>query len=384
MKEGKKLSLYLHIPFCASKCHYCDFLSGPDTKENIERYVELLCKEIRIKAESLKAEEKITDTVFFGGGTPSLLEPGQMIKIMSTLREEFRILPEAEISLELNPGTVCKEKLKTYQQLGINRLSIGLQSANNEELKRLGRIHTYEEFLNTWQEVKRLGFSNINIDLMSSLPGQTLESYRNTLEKITSLKPEHISAYSLIIEEGTNFHNWYGEEGEKTKELPSEETDREMYYLTKTILRENGYERYEISNYSLPTHECRHNIGYWTGKPYLGMGLGASSYRNQERFQNEVRMKEYEDKILLGENPVMERIPLELTDRIQEFMFLGLRRMKGISEKDFATEFGISLEQAYGDKLRKLEKQQLLAYDKGRWYLTERGIDVSNRVFVEF
>ena len=384
MKEGKKLSLYLHIPFCASKCHYCDFLSGPDTKENIERYVELLCKEIRIKAESLKAEEKITDTVFFGGGTPSLLEPGQMIKIMSTLREEFRILPEAEISLELNPGTVCKEKLKTYQQLGINRLSIGLQSANNEELKRLGRIHTYEEFLNTWQEVKRLGFSNINIDLMSSLPGQTLESYRNTLEKITSLKPEHISAYSLIIEEGTNFHNWYGEEGEKTKELPSEETDREMYYLTKTILRENGYERYEISNYSLPTHECRHNIGYWTGKPYLGMGLGASSYRNQERFQNEGRMKEYEDKILLGKDPIMERIPLELTERMQEFMFLGLRRMKGISEKDFSTEFGISLEQVYGDKLRALESQQLLAYDQGRWYLTERGIDVSNRVFVEF
>ena len=384
MKERKKLSLYLHIPFCASKCHYCDFLSGPDTKENIERYVELLCKEIRIKAEPLKAEEKITDTVFFGGGTPSLLEPGQMIKIMSTLREEFRILPEAEISLELNPGTVCKEKLKTYQQLGINRLSIGLQSANNEELKRLGRIHTYEEFLNTWQEVKRLGFSNINIDLMSSLPGQTLESYRNTLEKITSLKPEHISAYSLIIEEGTNFHNWYGEEGEKTKELPSEETDREMYYLTKTILRENGYERYEISNYSLTTHECRHNIGYWTGKPYLGMGLGASSYRNQERFQNEGRMKEYEDKILLGKDPIMERIPLELTERMQEFMFLGLRRMKGISEKDFSTEFGISLEQVYGDKLRALESQQLLAYDQGRWYLTERGIDVSNRVFVEF
>ena len=174
------------------------------------------------------------------------------------------------------------------------------------------------------------------------------------------------------------------EEGEKTKELPSEETDREMYYLTKTILRENGYERYEISNYSLTTHECRHNIGYWTGKPYLGMGLGASSYRNQERFQNEGRMKEYEDKILLGKDPIMERIPLELTERMQEFMFLGLRRMKGISEKDFSTEFGISLEQVYGDKLRALESQQLLAYDQGRWYLTERGIDVSNRVFVEF
>ena len=384
MMEKEKLSLYLHIPFCAAKCHYCDFLSGPDTKENIERYVELLCKEIRIKAESLETEEKIADTVFFGGGTPSLLEPGQMIKIMSTLREEFKILPEAEISLELNPGTVCKEKLKTYQQLGINRLSIGLQSANNEELKRLGRIHTYEEFLDTWQEIKRLGFSNINIDLMSSLPGQTLESYKNTLEKIISLKPEHISAYSLIIEEGTDFYSWYGEDGERTKELPSEETDREMYYLTKSILRENGYERYEISNYSLPTYECRHNIGYWTGKPYLGIGLGASSYRNQERFQNEDGRKEYEDKILLREDPVKERIPLGQTDRRQEFMFLGLRRMKGISEKDFETEFGISLEQVYGDKLRKLEKQQLLSYDKGRWYLTEKGIDVSNRVFVEF
>lgn len=380
----KNLSLYLHIPFCAAKCHYCDFLSAPDTKENIDRYVDVLSKEIKIKAEELKEEEKIVDTVFFGGGTPSLLDSVHISSLMKLLREEFLILPEAEISLEVNPGTVCEGKLKTYKELGINRLSIGLQSANNRELKTLGRIHTWEEFLKTWQKVRKQGFTNVNIDLMSSLPGQTLESYESTLKKITELRPEHISAYSLIVEEGTNFYLWYGDGGEKIQELPSEDLDREMYYLTKTVLKENGYERYEISNYSLLGFECRHNQGYWMGKPYLGMGLGASSYFKKERFQNETVMERYETKILRGENPVAEREKLDRSEQMEEFMYLGLRRMEGVSEKRFEEEFGVSLEEVYGDRLRELKEKALICHEKEKWALTEKGIDVSNQVFIEF
>ena len=382
----EKLSLYIHIPFCVSKCHYCDFLSGPDTKENIERYVEILCKEIKIKALKMKEEEKTVDTVFFGGGTPSILSSQQLEKIFITLSQEFTILSEAEISLELNPGTVTLEKLRDYQKLGINRLSIGLQSADNEELKKLGRIHTWEEFLETWKNIQELGFSNINIDLMSALPGQTIESYKNTLEKVLSLKPQHISAYSLIIEEGTKFYHWYGDKGQRIEELPTEEEDREMYYLTKNFLKEKGYERYEISNYSLPGYECKHNIGYWTGKPYLGIGLGASSYWKSERLQNQNRMEDYEQIIGLEENPIKEREKLCEKEKMEEFMFLGLRRMEGVSEKRFQSNFGVSMKEVYGEILKKLEKKILVFYDekKETWALTEKGIDVSNQVFLEF
>ena len=382
----KKLSLYVHIPFCRAKCYYCDFLSGPKYMEQKEEYVEALCKEIGNRAQKLSREEKIVDTIFFGGGTPSVLEDKEIKKITDTIKKGFHVLSEAEISLEMNPDSVTKEKLKAYKEAGINRLSIGLQSANNEELKLLGRIHTWEGFLKSWNLVRKEGFSNVNIDLMSGLPGQTMESYEETLHKILKIGPEHISSYSLIVEEGTKFEQWYGEEGEKREHLPEEETDRRMYELTKKMLKEKGYERYEISNYSLAGYECKHNEGYWTGKSYLGFGLGASSYFRGQRFQNENDMEKYLTLMKKGEDPVLEHHTLSKKEQMEEFMFLGLRRMKGVREKNFYDRFQISLKEVYGEKLQSLEEKALLKYNEkeGSWALTEFGIDVSNQVFVEF
>lgn len=379
-----KLSLYIHIPFCAKKCYYCDFLSGPDSSENIQQYTKRLCREIETRAK--KVGNRKTDTVFFGGGTPSLLNEEQITRVMKTLRKEFQILPEAEISLEMNPGTVSREKVMTYRELGINRLSIGLQSANNDELKKLGRIHTYETFLQTWEMVRSLGFSNINIDLMSALPGQTIDTYCDTLEKVVALHPEHISAYSLIIEEGTRFEDWYGEKGDRIWELPEESEERKMYYLTKEILLANGYHRYEISNYSLPGFSCRHNEGYWTGKEYLGFGVGASSYYKGERLRNEESLESYIMKASFGEDLSMEREKLSAEDQMAEFMFLGLRRMEGVSPEEFEKRFGKSMEEVFGKTLERLIEKGLLLYqeDIGRFALTEFGIDVSNQVFMEF
>ena len=371
-----RLSLYLHIPFCVKKCHYCDFLSAPCKEETRQEYVEVLCMEIVQKAKLYK--DKIVDTIFFGGGTPSLLSAEQMKRIMETVRQEFRVLAEAEISMEVNPGTVSLEKLKAYKEYGINRLSIGLQSANNEELKVLGRIHTWEVFENTWKQVRELDFSNVNIDLMSALPGQTLESYESTLRKVLALKPEHISAYSLIIEEGTQFYEWFGEDNSK---LPDEITDRRMYEMTRTLLEEYGYHRYEISNYALKGYECKHNVGYWKRKDYLGLGLGAASLLSNVRSSNVSELAEY-----LKLNWRTEKEELSIQDQMEEFMFLGLRMMEGISCLEFEQQFGKSLNEVYGTQIAKLEKQGLLRYhqETDRYALTLQGIDVSNQVFVEF
>ena len=404
-----RLSLYIHIPFCVKKCHYCDFLSAPCKEETRQGYVETLCMEIVQRAKLYK--DRIVDTIFFGGGTPSLLSAGQMGKIMDVIRQEFRVLPEAEISMEVNPGTVTKEKLEAYQKCGVNRLSIGLQSANNEELKVLGRIHTWEVFENTWKQVRDLGFSNVNIDLMSALPGQTLESYENTLRKVLALKPEHISAYSLIIEEGTQFYEWFGED---SSQLPDEITDRRMYEMTRTLLEEHGYYRYEISNYALEGYECKHNIGYWKRKEYLGLGLGAASLISNVRSSNVSELEEYlnlgrkinyktldsvekkmlEQRIENGKNVENEKNinwlesieELSIKDQMEEFMFLGLRMMEGVSVQEFETQFGKPLKEVYGTQIAKLESQGLLQYreETGRYALTLKGIDVSNQVFVEF
>lgn len=443
------LSLYIHIPFCVRKCNYCDFLSAPCDEETRQKYVDALCKEIAQRTEQFK--NKKVDTIFFGGGTPSILEARQISKIMSALRNEFHILPDAEISMEMNPGTVNREKLGAYKELGINRLSIGLQSANNEELRVLGRIHTWEDFLQTWNLVREAGFSNVNIDLMSALPGQTLESYEETLEKVLALKPEHISAYSLIVEDGTLFYEWFGNESElekdrfgqqvekkdvqisskmeidiANKKLPDEITDRQMYELTKQLLEEQGYFRYEISNYALKGYECRHNIGYWKRKEYLGLGLGAASLlfkdcdvdvkkqiqkstdrspainircnnvtdlqtylevgSEQHSMTDESCKKKQTDGYVKKQDWIEEQNELSLTDQMEEFMFLGLRMMEGISLIEFEKQFGKSLQEVYGTQIEKLQKQGLLKFNKEneRYALTKKGIDVSNQVFVEF
>ena len=373
----KLLELYIHIPFCVKKCAYCDFLSGPSDEESREKYIELLCAEI--DACKGKVEEYQVSTVFFGGGTPSILYGNQIEKIMSKLREVFVFAKDAEISIEMNPGTVTEEKLAAYKKAGINRLSIGLQSVHDEELKMLGRIHTYDEFLHSYKMAREAGFENINIDLISAIPGQTVESWAKTLQTIVNLQPEHISAYSLIIEEGTPFYEKYGE-GSGVDLLPSEDDEREMYWQTKQILHEAGYERYEISNYAKDGRECRHNIGYWERTPYLGFGIGAASLFEETRYANPSNIEEY--KISFDEKFKAEKLSTE--ERMEEFMFLGLRMMKGISQEKFSVEFGVNIEEVYGEQIEKLKKLELLEENGDRIYLTEKGIDISNSVFVEF
>lgn len=396
-KKMRTLGLYVHIPFCVRKCHYCDFLSFSATEEVKEQYVQALCKEII----SFKEEETscMVTTIFFGGGTPSILKGEQMERIMKAIKETFYIDENAEITIEMNPGTVTKEKLEQYKRIGINRLSIGLQTTDDNRLQLLGRIHTYEQFLNNYQWAREVGFQNISVDLMSALPKEEIASYQKDLERIVALNPEHISSYSLIIEEGTPFYD----NDEILHSLPKEEEDRAMYELTQTLLQKAGYHRYEISNYAKEGKESRHNSIYWTGGEYLGLGLGASSYLLADHaYIREPREKEHyayrfknissmEDYIKCPMTPCEEREEWTLigkTEAMEEFMFLGLRMRKGISEEEFLNKFGLELEEVYGNVLVKFQTMGLLGWTgekkKRQIYLTDQGIDVSNAILSEF
>lgn len=373
MKMRRDLELYIHIPFCVKKCAYCDFLSGPADEETMEYYVRALIREIE-SIESMKEMYRVV-TVFVGGGTPSVLGGEQIERIFAALREKFAMESVREVTIEANPGTVTREKLKAYRSAGINRISFGLQSANNGELKQLGRIHTYEEFLESYMLAREEGFDNINIDLISAIPNQTVESWKSTVDRILKLQPEHISAYSLIVEEGTPFEKMYGEDGNGKEELPSEEEERLIYQKTKKWLQEAGYERYEISNYAKKGYACRHNLGYWERKEYLGLGLGASSLIGNVRFQNTEEMKTY----LKYSDDVRKRKQNEevLTkeEELEEIIFLGLRKKDGISKKE--------VDFFCGEQIEKMICQGFLEEKDGNIRLTERGIDISNYVFAE-
>ena len=384
----KELELYLHIPFCVQKCRYCDFLSAPCREQDLAAYVEALGREIRAYAGQF-AEYEVT-SIFFGGGTPSLLSGEQMQDLMHQIREIFSVEKDAEITMEMNPGTVTAEKLMGYRKAGINRLSIGLQSADDGELKLLGRIHDYQTFLDTFRMARECGFENINVDLISSVPGQTRKSWEQTLRKAAGLRPEHLSAYSLIIEENTPFYALYGEEAaaeeRKAKgfpELPGEDEERDMYRDTARILAEYGYHRYEISNYALPGRECRHNLGYWERKEYLGLGTGSASLIGNRRWNHIRDTKSYLEHAADPNCLKMDEEQLSRTDEMEEFMVLGLRKIDGISEAKFLEAFGQSIEEIYGPVLKKLEAEDLLLRKEGRIRLTERGIDISNYVLAD-
>lgn len=373
----KKLGLYVHIPFCVKKCNYCDFLSAPATNQVQMAYMDVLQKEIKEKA--TEYSKWSVDTVFIGGGTPTCVPYEALAQIFCALKENFHFDEDCEITMECNPGTVTKEALKVYKEAGINRLSIGLQSTDNELLKTLGRIHTYEQFLETYYLSREAGFDNINVDIMSALPNQTLGQYEDTLKKIVNLGIEHISAYSLIVEEGTPFYELY----EKDRlSLPDEEVERDMYYKTEEVLAAAGFSRYEISNYAKKGYECRHNVRYWVRKPYIGFGLGASSFFNNTRYKNVSALDEYmtDDGYLKKE----EVEHLSENESMEEFMFLGLRLMKGVSKTEFFKAFKTQMEDIYGDVLIKLTKQGLIKEENDRIFLTAYGIDVSNMVFSEF
>ena len=407
----QNLSLYLHIPFCVRKCLYCDFLSGPQSADVQEQYVEALCREIQETSPEYREYQVVS--VFIGGGTPSVLLPEQTIRIMETLKSCFTLTDTCEISMEMNPGTVTPEKMNAYRACGINRISIGLQSANDGELKALGRIHTCADFLKAYEMAVEAGFTNINVDLMSAIPEQTLKSYQETLQKVLALQPQpvHISAYSLIVEEGTPFY-------EQELNLPDEETERRMYEITDDILRKAGYHRYEISNYAKAGKECVHNKVYWQRGNYLGLGIGSASLIRNVRFHNMTDILNYVN-LMLGKNEIedaskehggkfhagkdylkkenaekeqvnklredVQELPVE--EEMEEFMFLGLRMMEGVSERKFYENFGRRFEEVFPGVIEKHEKLGLLEVTGEEFVhlrLTPHGIDVSNQVFVDF
>lgn len=376
----KELELYLHIPFCVSKCKYCDFLSAPSGEEQRQIYVERLCCRIRYWSDVIHNYGYEIVSIFVGGGTPSILTEAQITQVFEAVHESFPIMEDAEITLEMNPGTDVKDKLPVYRELGINRLSMGLQSADNEELKCLGRIHTYEDFRQVYQWAREAGFTNINVDLMSAIPGQTLESYEDTLRKVADLEPEHISAYSLIIEEGTPFYERYGE-GRHAEELPDEDIERQMYVRTGEILEDYGYHRYEISNYAKDGYECRHNLGYWDRKEYLGIGAGASSLMDHIRWKEPDHIGP-STGLVLEEREDFTR--LRRKDEMEEFMFLGLRKINGVSEYDFYKSFRVSMDEIYKESIENLIKEGLLVREEDRIRLTDRGIDLSNYALSQF
>lgn len=375
----KDLGLYLHIPFCIQKCGYCDFLSAPAGREEREAYVQALEKEIRSYGDFAGGYR--VSTVFVGGGTPSCLEASQTERIFEAVKDTFEIERMPEISMEMNPGTVTKEKLQAYKNCGINRLSIGLQSVRDSNLRLLGRIHTYEEFLESFRLAREAGFQNINVDLISSLPGQTEEFWREELKTIAELSPEHISVYQLILEEGTTFYEKYAAHPEL---LPDEETSRAIYQATEEVLGQYGFHQYEISNYAKEGRECRHNLKYWERDDYLGLGLGAASMVRNIRMNNTGDMKTYLEKC--GEPKTMRTDVqfLEEPQQIEEFMFLGLRKTRGISKKEFRRVFGRDIELVYEKALKKLFSSGMLLEKKDRLYLSKEGVLLSNAVLSEF
>lgn len=452
MKNKNELGIYIHIPFCVHKCIYCDFLSSPADVHTRKQYVRALINEIYLTREGkcankliknvlqgdntsyedmeeqavngltsdyalydtvcmadyektimqedisgcvddIKSENgHIVTSIFIGGGTPSAIDAEDISDILDAVRKNYNVSDKAEITIECNPGTMDKKKAVIYRKAGINRISFGLQSTDNNELRMLGRIHTYEQFMESYKIAREAGFDNINIDLMSALPGQTMESFKAVLEKALSLRAEHISVYSLIVEEGTRL----SDNIDSFPPIPSDDEDRQMYYMTKEMLSSYGYEQYEISNYAQKGYECKHNLKYWERCDYLGFGIGAASLYGGRRYTNISDIGRYMDVLaeitnaldksyvneLLQIRTDMEELSKE--DEMSEYMFLGLRKTKGIDITDFKEEFGIDIKDIFGEAIEDNIARGLLIHDGNCLYLSKRGIDISNTVMSDF
>lgn len=452
MKNKNELGIYIHIPFCVHKCIYCDFLSSPADAHTRKQYVRALINEIYLTREGkcankliknvlqgdntsyedmeepavngltsdyalydtvcmadyektimqedisgcvddIKSENgHIVTSIFIGGGTPSAIDAEDISDILDAVRKNYNVSDKAEITIECNPGTMDKKKAVIYRKAGINRISFGLQSTDNNELRMLGRIHTYEQFMESYKIAREAGFDNINIDLMSALPGQTMESFKAVLEKALSLGAEHISVYSLIVEEGTRL----SDNIDSFPPIPSDDEDRQMYYMTKEMLSSYGYEQYEISNYAQKGYECKHNLKYWERCDYLGFGIGAASLYGGRRYTNISDIGRYMDVLaeitnaldksyvneLLQIRTDMEELSKE--DEMSEYMFLGLRKTKGIDITDFKEEFGTDIKDIFGEAIEDNIARGLLIHDGNCLYLSKRGIDISNTVMSDF
>ena len=369
----KELGLYIHIPFCVKKCYYCDFISYCNKNDKIEEYIKVLKKEINDESEKV-SEYKVT-TIYIGGGTPSFIDSKYIVDILNIIKGKYN-LENTEIAIELNPGTVTEEKLLDYKKAGINRLSIGLQETNNDLLKQIGRIHTYEEFLETYNLARKLDFQNINVDLMIGLPNQSIENIKESLNKVITLNPEHISVYSLILEEGTKLYQKY-ENNEI--ELPDEELERNMYWYVKNTLENNGYNHYEISNFSKKGYESKHNMNCWEQKEYIGFGIHAHSYIDGVRYSNTENLEEY-----LNNYGKTIHEKQSIVDMKKEYMLLGLRKIDGVSIQKFEEKFVENPIFLFRNQLNKLVEELLLEIDGDIIKLTNKGLDLANIVWEEF
>lgn len=373
--DMKEISLYIHIPFCKQKCLYCDFSSYSGKEKLMDEYVKALNEEIM-----QKGKDYIISSIFIGGGTPSYLKDSNLESLLITLNR-LSLKKELEYTVECNPGTLDGNKLKLMKKYNVNRISLGVQSTKNSLLKRIGRIHSYEDFENNYLLARKIGFQNINVDLMFGLPNQTVEDWEESLIKIAKLKPEHISAYSLIVEEGTPFYTLYEED---KLSLPEEEEERTMYLTTKKILSTYGYHQYEISNFAQSGKECFHNKVYWKCNEYLGLGVSASSFINEKRSKNIDNIEEYIERIKKHGN-IIEEIHVNNTkDDMEEFVFMGLRMVEGIQINEFKERFGKDIYKVFGEVIEKNIEKELLISDSGKLYLSPRGIEVSNYVMSDF
>ena len=375
----RNLGLYLHIPFCVKKCNYCDFYSlGCSANGGIERYIDALCKHVRYEGEKYRDRE--VDTVFLGGGTPSILSPHLVKELFLTVRESFNLTSDCEISLEANPGTVTEEKARTYKEIGVNRVSIGLQSVNDTELERLGRIHTLEEFKHSYSILKSAGIENINIDIMYALPGQKAKDFIETLDTVVDFQPQHISAYCLKIEEGTPFYKI-----RDTLDLPDEDEQYKMYMALCERLDMAGYEQYEISNFAKKGGRCVHNLKYWLSHDYVGFGPSAHSCIDGARYSYSESIEEYIKAIEAGNQPCKlaeEQYTPTKEEKMDEYVMLRLRLADGVDVKEFNLRFGADFESRY-KKLKMYEKNGYICQKNGAYAFTPKGFFVSNYILSE-
>ncbi len=376
----QNFGIYVHIPFCQKKCQYCDFVSFDEWNEQMQQdYIKCLLQEM----ENNTIAQKVT-TIYIGGGTPSILPAVEIQKVLEKIREKFQIAKKAEITIEINPGTVDRAKLEQYRKMGINRLSIGLQSTHNRLLEMLGRIHRYEDFVKVYQEARETGFDNINVDLMLGLPTQNLEELKSSLKEVIAWNPEHISIYSLILEEGTMLEKQIHEH---TLEMIPEALEREMYWETKRILEENDYLHYEISNFAKKGKESKHNMACWEQAEYVGFGLSAHSYLAKRRVSKTCFWEEYRKNIeqnAFQKNRIVQEEKQTLEEEAKEFMMLGLRKIRGVSISAFEQKFHINPLFYFRFEISQLEESGLLEVDLDEIRLTKKGLDLANLVFEEF
>lgn len=375
----RDLSLYIHIPFCVSKCYYCDFLSFANMEEKVERYIESLLVELDLYKERVK--DYSIKTIFIGGGTPTSINPIYIARILDFIYENFKIQENIEITIEGNPETLNREKIQIYKKSGINRFSLGLQSLKNSLLKSIGRTHSSEDFFNSYDLLRNMGIDNINVDLIFGLPNQSVKDVVRTLDKVIELGVEHISYYGLIVEKGTHLYDLCNE---GIVSLPSEDEEREMYHIGCKKLKAAGYIHYEISNFSLPDYECKHNLVYWDLSPYIGLGLSSHSNFNGKRFWNTVNMENYMEKLSEKTFPIDGEEIIDKATEVSEFCILGLRKIKGIDKIEFKKKFKIEIEKLYGDIINKHEKNGLIVNHTNFISLTYRGLDLANIVEVDF